>query len=451
VGNVLINRDFARLWVGQAVSTVGDAVFDMTLVVWVATVLYRGDPRIGPLAIGGLVVCNVVATMVIGPLAGVFVDRWNHRRIMLNTEVLRFVLVGAVTALAFVVNVSAMPRWAWLTIFYGAVFGVAAAEQFFNPSRFATIGDIVSGEVDRTRAFGLGSATAAASAIIGPSLAAPVLIHIGFQWALLLNALSYLVSYVAIRSVRFPAAEKKPAGAPSSVRSEFRAGLKMFLGNRFLVALAVIGVFAQMGTGPINTLDVYFIHENLHTDQRLIGLMTTTMGCGALIGSLLAGRVVKLINARNTTWLGLVVTGVLLFVEARQTNFVAALAVIFVLFIPLTLLNTALSPQLLAVTPREFLGRMNAFLGPLVQISGMVSIAISSALVSTVLLNFHGSAAGVHIGRVDTLYACGALIIVAAGLYGYFRLPPSSLSAAGPTIDVPAQPTPWEPVQIVEA
>ena len=54
---------------------------------------------------------------------------------------------------------------------------------------------------------------------------------------------------------------------------------------------------------------------------------------------------------------------------------------------------------------------------------------------------------------IDTLYASGALIIAGAGLYGYFRLPPSSLSVpvGRPPVDIPAQPNPLEPVQIVEA
>jgi MFS family permease len=437
---VLINRDFARLWFGQAVSTVGDFVFDMTLVVWIATVLFRGDPKAGPLAVGGLVACTVVATTVVGPVAGVFVDRWSRRRIMLRSEAIRFAMVGAVTLVTFL-RVGALPHWAWVTILYGAVFGVAVAEQFFNPARFATIGDIVHGEVDRTRAFGIGSATSATAAIVGPSLASPLLITAGIQWAMLLNALSYLVSYLAIRSVRFPdaapaASTSDPGATKPSWWADFNSGRRMFLGNRFLVALAVVGVFAQFGTGPINTLDVYFIPENLHADPKLIGVMATTMGCGAIVGSLISGRVVRAINARNTTWLGLVLTGVLLLVESRQTAFLAAVVVIFFVFVPLTMLNTALSPQLLAVTPREYLGRMNAFLAPVIQLSSMASIVVSSLMASTVLLHFHGHVAGIGFHRIDALYGAGALIIAASGAYAYFRLPPSTV-AATPDPDTP--------------
>ncbi len=456
MSNILVNRDFARLWFGQAVSTVGDYVFDTTLVVWVATVLYKGDPKAGPLAVGGLVLCAVVSSFVIGPIAGVFVDRWSRRRIMLRSEVIRFILVGGLMVVTFV-DVSAMPRWAWLVLLYGVVFLVNSAEQFFNPARFATIGDIVPGEVDRTRAFGLGSATAATAAIIGPPLAAPLLFTAGIQWALLLNALSYLVSFLAIRSVRYRAdADATPADVADtpperpSWRVEFTAGLRMFVRNRFLVALAAVAVLAQLGTGPINTLDIYFVRENLHSNQNLLGFLATAMGVGAIVGGLMAGWIVKKINARNTTWLGVLLSGLFMIVLARQTNFGAALVVIFLMFIPITFLNTALMPQLLAVTPKEFLGRMNAVLGPLVQMSSTLSIVLSSVLASTLLLNFHPTVAGLRLGRVDTLYTVGALIIVAAGVYAYFRLPPNSLSAPGADEATPVIPAPSNPMEAID-
>lgn len=191
MAKILINRDFARLWLGQAVSTVGDYVFDTTLVVWVATVLFRGNGRLGPLAVSGLVLCTILATLLIGPVAGVFVDRWNHRRIMLASELIRFALVGGLT-LVILLPVTALPAGAWLALLYVVVFLVSAMEQFFNPARFATIGDIVTGEADQSRAFGLSTATVSSAAIIGPPLAAPLLFAAGIKWALLLNALSYL-------------------------------------------------------------------------------------------------------------------------------------------------------------------------------------------------------------------------------------------------------------------
>ena len=116
--------------------------------------------------------------------------------------------------------------------------------------------------------------------------------------------------------------------------------------------------------------------------------------------------------------------GLAVLLLARQTTFAAALVAIFLVLMPITLINTALMPQLLAVTPKEYLGRMNAVLLPVIQLSSTVSVIISGALVSTVLLHFHADAGGLHIGRIDTLYTAGGLIIVAAAIFAIYRLPP---------------------------
>jgi hypothetical protein len=72
-----------------------------------------------------------------------------------------------------------------------------------------------------------------------------------------------------------------------------------------------------------------------------------------------------------------------------------------------------------------------------VQLSSTVSVIISGALVSTVLLHFHAHVGGVHIGRIDTLYTAGGLIIVAAAIFAIYRLPPRQ--AAQPATPVIAE------------
>ena len=267
IPRLLINRDFARLWAGQAVSVVGDYVFDTTLVLWVATVLGNGRPW-APVAVSGIMLSVGGAVLVVGPLAGVFVDRWNRRATMLGSEIIRAVLVGALTVLSFL-PIHALPTWLWLAAIYVVVFVLNSAGQFFGPARLAVVGEIVAGTVERTRAIGLSQSTAATAALIGPPLAAPLLFVVGFQWALLLNALSYVVSYLAVRSMRLPARAPVPQASASGFRAEFVAGLKFFRGNRFLVARVTIAVIVQFGTGALNALDVFFVTQNLHAPSKL--------------------------------------------------------------------------------------------------------------------------------------------------------------------------------------
>src|SRR5262249_14063189 len=79
------NRNFAVLWSGQLISNLGDFVFDTTLVVWIATELTRSQPW-APLAVSGVFLAATTPILLIGPLAGVFVDRWDKRRTMLATD-----------------------------------------------------------------------------------------------------------------------------------------------------------------------------------------------------------------------------------------------------------------------------------------------------------------------------------------------------------------------------
>jgi hypothetical protein len=99
------------------------------------------------------------AVLVVGPLAGVFVDRLRRRAIMLGSEVVRAALVGGLTVLAFL-PVRVLPAWAWLVLVYVVVYVVVfvlnSAGQFFGPARFGTIREVVEGTVDRTKALGSG-------------------------------------------------------------------------------------------------------------------------------------------------------------------------------------------------------------------------------------------------------------------------------------------------------
>jgi MFS family permease len=429
---MLINRDFARLWYGQAVSMVGDYVFDTTLVLWVATVLGKGRPW-APAAVSGILLSVGAAVFLVGPLAGVFVDRWNPLPTMMRSELIRAAIVGVLTGLAFV-PVRDIPVGVWLTVLYVLVFALNATGQFFSPARFTVIGDVVQGEADRTRAAGLSEATGATAAIIGPPLAAPLLFTAGFQWALLLNALSYLVSFLAIRSVRLDQGQERAAGgAGASFRREFSSGLRYFVTNRYLVALMVIVIIVTIGTGALNALDVFFVTGPLHANSHLYGYLGMAFGAGAIAGALASGRVVQWLSARRTTWACLIAAGLLVVLYSRQTALPSALIILFLAAVPVAVINAAISPLLLAATPREYLGRVIAVINPLQQLASMLGVVVAGWLASTVLRNFSGSIAGMHLGPIDTIFSVAGLLIILGGGYALVALPsPAAPPAAAP-------------------
>ncbi|MFE3862408.1 MFS transporter [Streptomyces goshikiensis] len=434
----LINRDYTRLWFGQAVSSVGDAVFSTTLVLWVATVLAKGESW-APLAVSGIVMASGVAVLVIGPLAGVFVDRWDKRATMLRSEVLRGVLVAVLTVITFL-PAGALPAGAWLALIYVTVLLLHAAGQFFSPARFAVLADLVTGDADRARAAGIAQATGETAWIIGPPLAAPLLFTVGLQWALLFNGLSYAVSYIAIRSIGArelgtgsarPAAERGPVERQQgALRKEFMDGLRFFAGSRFLVALLLLAVIGQFGAGALGTLNVFFATDNLHADAHLYGYLGMAMGAGGITGALCGGRMVQWLGARRTTWIGLLVSGVLLVAYSRQTGFLGGVALLFAFAVPLTMLNTAMSPLLLAAAPPDYRGRVMAVFYPVTRLASMLSAALSGWLAGSVLRDVGGSLGGLRFGPVDTIIAASGLIVLLAGVFAMAALPDTGAGKA---------------------
>ena len=425
LGRALVNRNYAKLWYGQAVSAVGDTVFGTTLVLWVSQVLVRGSAW-APAAVSGILVAAGAAVGLVGPVAGVFVDRWNQKSTMMRTEAVRAAMVVGLTGLSFV-PVRDLPIGLWLGAVYLVVFVLNAAGQFFNPARFATTGDVVHGEEDRTRAVGLAEATTSAAGIVGPPIAAVLLVTVGFQWALAVNAASYVVSYLAIRCLRLAPGPRAPAPAEtagsSGLYAEFSAGLRLFARNRFLVTLLTVTMICQCGTGAIGALNVFFVTRDLHASSGLFGIAETAMGVGFIIGALAAGRMVRWIGARALTWSGLLATGVLAAGYALQRSFPAGLIMLAIYAIPIAMLNTAVAPLLLDAAPREYLGRVMAVFMPVNQLASMFSVVISGWLTSTVLRSFRASFAGITLNSVSLIFIVAGGLIFASGVRAFAALP----------------------------
>jgi MFS family permease len=412
----LINPVYARLWFGQAVSSLGDVVFATTLVLWVGTVLAKGKPW-APAAVSGVLVAIGAAMLMFGPIAGVFADRWDSRRIALGTEVIRGTLVGLLTVMSFI-PAHDLPIGVWLAAIYVVVFTLNITSQFFQPARLTMVRDFLPGDVDRARASGIAQATGQLTMIIGPPLAAPLLFVFGVQWALLFNTLSYLVSFAAIRSV--------PSTAPKSMP----ASLRFFGSNKTLVTLLLISVMGQWSVSPLDTLNVFFVTRNLHSSAHEYGYLGAAFGVGGIIGALYAGRVVGWFGTRNVAWAGMFVSGVLLAIYSRQTILPAALVMMFLLALPEGVVNTAMAPLLLGAMPREYVGRVTAVFSPVNQIAGMLSTVVAAWLLSSVLRNFSVSLAGVRVGPVDVIFLASGGLLMVSGLYARIALRKTSAASA---------------------
>lgn len=423
------NRNWHALWFGQAVSVVGDQVFDITIVLWISTVIAKGQSW-APAAVGAVLITAVVPVLVIGPLAGVFTDRWDNRRTMLAMDGARvlFTLVLLVVPAAG----DGLSLAARLAVIYTVVALNSVAAQFFNPARFTLISVTVPTE-DRAQAASLTQATTSFAAVVGPPLAAPLLFTVGVQWALIVNAASFAVSFLSVRRVRAEVGADATNAAPSgNFRSDFRVGFTAFLGNPVMVTICIATSVAMLGVGALNALDVFFVTDNLHADATWLGPLGSAFGLGSIAGALATGYVARRIGSRRVFWLGLAVAGVLMLGYSRATALPWAIVLLFLAGLPISALNSVIGPIVMEATPREVLGRVISVLNPIIQLSAVVAMALSSTLASTVLLHFHATVLGVRLGRIDLIFGIAALLMIVAGLVAFRFLEPADQRATGP-------------------
>src|SRR5215470_10151019 len=126
---LLINRNFAWLASGQAISNLGDFVFSTTLLIWVFTHTHSAA------AVSGVLAAQYLPVFLLGPLAGVFVDRWNRRQTMLISDLIR---AGAATLPLLA------PASLRFQAIYASVFLISALGRFFLPAESGVLQVIVA-------------------------------------------------------------------------------------------------------------------------------------------------------------------------------------------------------------------------------------------------------------------------------------------------------------------
>ena len=408
----LVNTDFSRLWLGQAVSQFGDVVSGTALMLWIAVVLLDGRPE-APAVSGAAILVATVAALAATPLAGVLADRWDTRRVMLGADLLRC----AVTAALSVVLLLPVGTGARLAAVFAALVLNAVAAQFFAPAKVILLGDIVP-EDRLGRAASYNQTAYAVVSIAGPAVAAVLVFGVGIGATLLLDAASFAVSWYAIRAIA-PTATTRPAAGRPAVLAQFAGGLRTAARDRAVRGLLVAVGLAMTGCGAMTALSVYFVRYNLHAGGTWFGILESAAALGTVAGGLLCGRIAgERIGYRRLYGALLLAFGLLVLAYSRLSSPVPALVLSIGMGAALGGLNAAYTPLLITLVPRPELGRVSSLVNATSQAASLLSVAVFSGLVSAAL---HGSGSvgflGLRFGAVDAVFAgCGLLCALAGTL-----------------------------------
>lgn len=248
-------------------------------------------------------------------------------------------------------------------------------------------------------------------------LAAPLFFAFGAKWAILIDALSFVVSFLAI------SAAHAPDGAMSGVHGkrrnflrEFVEGLRFFRGNTVLIMLVVAGVLFNLGTGASNALYLVFVLHNLHTPDGLAGLFPAAYGAAVILGSLAAAMFARRIGEGRLFWLSFLAWGVSMLIFAQMTSFAPGLLLFFLQGLANAGINVVVGSLQLRVTPREFIGRTRAVFNPVILLASLLSATLGGYL-GTALSDLHIAVLGLSFGPLDTIFSGVGLLAIAAGVY----------------------------------
>jgi MFS family permease len=273
----LANRDFRLLWLGEAVSSIGDQ-FALIALPWLALLLTGSG-----LALGSVLALMAVPRALLMLLGGVSVDRLSPRLVMLGSNAIRLVAVGI---LGLVVLEGAAQLW--MLYAFALVFGIADA--FFFPAQTSMVPELVA-EGQLRAANGIVQGTAQAAVLVGPGLAGLVIATLagtggpgmgGVGVALLVDAVSFAISVLTLAFIR-PRAHR--AAAEQSVLEAIREGLRFVLDAPSLRAVILLSLTGNLLiVGPFEVGLPLIAYSRLPEGAAAFGVIMSAFGGGSLLG-----------------------------------------------------------------------------------------------------------------------------------------------------------------------
>ena len=281
---VLRRRDFALLWVGGLVSFAGDWILRAALPFFVY------EQTGSTVATAGMIVASLAQHVVLSSFAGVFVDRWDRKRVL---------VVAALVQAATVSLLLLVPSEGWLWVVYAVAVAQSVVASFSAPAEGALLPTLVPDE-QLVPANALNALNNRVGRLVGAPVGGAMLAEFGLRTVVLLDCTSFvlaalLVSGIASRGRARPAAAEGPGAAAvesalAAFWREWVAGMRIVLHEpRIRVLFLVFGLMTFGGT-MLDPLDVAWVRDVLGEGPKVYAWLMTTHAATGILGTLVVGR-----------------------------------------------------------------------------------------------------------------------------------------------------------------
>jgi DHA3 family macrolide efflux protein-like MFS transporter len=426
------NRSFMALWLGEAVSFIGDYFYFLAIPIMVEKLTGSA------LLVGLSVISYAVPMLLLGPIVGVFVDRWDRKRMMIAADLLR----GLLVLICLTVRT---PEQIW--IYYLVGFLMSCVARFFFPAQNAALPLIVPDRNDLLAANGLMQIVQTAGFLIGPALAGFSIGLWGAQIAFIFDSATFFFSASAILIMAVPrttSGRQAAGGQLAAMWAEMREGIVYLFRNRTMRGILLCLGVVQLGVGAMNVAWVPFLQRTFGLGPEGLGAVDTAQGVGMALGGVMLGFVAARASKKSlAAWCIVFIGGMIALMGLAPSSSLATLIPDLrvgaaltemtvgqrLLYMPIMLLlysallgaalvpaQSALMTMMQLAVPDLKRGRVSSALNALTTAAGLLSMAAASAFGEVVPLRL--------------IYVAAGVVVSAAGLVGL-----ATLEEPAPQID----------------
>ena len=410
------DREFVKLWAGQAISQVGSRITRTALPF--AAVIVLGA---GPLEMGFLGAVSAASILVFGLFAGAWADRLRRRPILILTD------LGRAAVLA-TVPIAALQGSLTMTLLYVVAAVTSVLTVLFDASYQAYVPSLVSRDnlVPANSKMALSESIAEVS---GPGIAGFLVQALTAPVAIAVDAVSFVVSAVSIALVRRP--EPPPAGrGDTHILGEIADGLRTSWRNPFLRAMGLRAANAALFAGFYASLYPLFTVKVLGLSPSIIGVVIAAGGAFAVVGAAIAERVVRHFGFGPAMIAALVAASLATFLHPMAHGSVLLCCVFLIAAqagdFAWPLLNVTEISLRQAVAPPAALGRVNSAMSLL--FSGVIPIG---SFVGGALAEVIGVRPAMFVGAAG--FALSSLWVVFSPIRHLRELPATNAATSGVT------------------
>lgn len=340
---VFRNRNFSLLWTGQLISTMGSALTS------IAASIYIFRLTDSALSVGLMLMATAAPSLLVGLFAGVFVDRYDRKTIMITADILRAVLILLVPILA-PINII------WL---YVIVMLTSAVGQFFDPAHESVLPEVASDE-ELAAANSMIAISGFGSTAVGFAAAGLIASAANINLAFYLDAVSFILSALCVFLIRIKPIQAEEDTSVAVVIKNLRAGVNQVVNTPVLRSLFSVQVLVLIAFGLSNALLLPFALRALGATEFEYGLQEGLTSIGFVVGSLLMAKIFD--RLREGAWLaisyiGMAVAGI---VYSYLNSIV--LAIVFITISGFFNAPSSIGRRLVVQrnTPREMRGRVSS-------------------------------------------------------------------------------------------